>query len=237
MTEPIQWIYQAGTGCAYCKDGLCQRMNELMEKGKSIRQGAKIMSEEAKGKWKPGSIDRLFRLYINPNADDYPQKPRQIKDDPEYYTPMKYIEAVREVLEEIDLDPASCEYANKTVKAKIFFSYQDNGLDQDWMGRVFMNPPYGKIGPLFVEKFVAHAKAGHIEGICLVNSGSTETNWFQCLFDGVMCFTDHRPIFDTIADSDNPAPMHGGVFVYFGSNPNKFAETFRQFGNVVKRFG
>lgn len=235
MTEPIQWIYQAGTGCAYCKDGLCQRMNQLMEEGKSIRQAARIMAEECEAKWSAENIRGLFYAYVY--GWDSNQKPRQIKDDPEYYTPLKYIEAVREVLGEIDLDPASCEYANKTVKATTFFSYQDNGLDQDWKGRVFMNPPYGKIGPLFVEKFVAHAKAGHIEGICLVNSGSTETNWFQCLFDGIMCFTHHRPIFDTVAGVDNPAPMHGGVFVYFGSNPNKFAETFRQFGNVVKRFG
>jgi len=69
-------------------------MEQHMGDGKTVRQAAKVMSEEAEGKWKPGSIDRLFRLYMNPNADDYPQKPRLIKDDPEYYTPLKYIEAV-----------------------------------------------------------------------------------------------------------------------------------------------
>lgn len=31
-----------GTGCAYCKDGLCQRMNQLMEEGYSQRKAAEI---------------------------------------------------------------------------------------------------------------------------------------------------------------------------------------------------
>jgi hypothetical protein len=34
---------------------------------------------------------------------------------------------VREVLGEIDLDPASCADANKIVRAKQFFTQEDNG--------------------------------------------------------------------------------------------------------------
>ena len=47
----------------------------------------------------------------------------------EWYTPQKYIEAARRVLGCIDLDPASCPYANQTVKAEHFFS-----IDNDSMG-------------------------------------------------------------------------------------------------------
>ena len=31
MSEPIQWVYVAGKECAYCKDGLCERINQLIE--------------------------------------------------------------------------------------------------------------------------------------------------------------------------------------------------------------
>jgi hypothetical protein len=38
----------------------------------------------------------------------------------EWYTPVKYIEAARRVLGNIDLDPASCEAAQTTVRARQF---------------------------------------------------------------------------------------------------------------------
>jgi hypothetical protein len=60
MSEPIEWIYQAGTGCAYCKDGLCQRMNQLMENGHSQRSAARVMEDECEGKWKAGVIRVIF---------------------------------------------------------------------------------------------------------------------------------------------------------------------------------
>jgi len=63
----------------------------------------------------------------------------------EWYTPHRYIEGVRRVLGEIDLDPASCEFANRTIKAKCYYTEQDNGLAREWPGRVFCNPPYGLI--------------------------------------------------------------------------------------------
>ena len=93
MEEPIQWIYQAGTGCSYCKDGLCERMNQLMEGGHSIRQASRVMSKECEDRYKSGTIRKLFYDFMEARGNKSDQKPRQIKDDPEYYTPLKYIKA------------------------------------------------------------------------------------------------------------------------------------------------
>ena len=50
----------------------------------------------------------------------------------EYYTPPAIIEAARQTMGGIDLDPASCEQANRTVQAANYFSAEDNGLLQPW---------------------------------------------------------------------------------------------------------
>ena len=52
--------------------------------------------------------------------------------DFEWYTPLRIIEPARRVLGEIDLDPASCEAANRVVKATRIFTESDDGLTQKW---------------------------------------------------------------------------------------------------------
>ena len=62
----------------------------------------------------------------------------------EWGTPEKYIALAREVMGEIDLDPASNEHAQRTVQARQYFTREDSGLVHPWVGRVWLNPPYTK---------------------------------------------------------------------------------------------
>ncbi|MBP8055109.1 MAG: hypothetical protein KA314_04675 [Chloroflexi bacterium] len=52
----------------------------------------------------------------------------------EYWTPVKILEAAREVLGQIDFDPASCEGANDRVKAKRFLSAPEFQIVREWGG-------------------------------------------------------------------------------------------------------
>jgi len=93
MTEPVEWIYQAGTGCAYCKDGLCQRMNQLMEDGYSQRSAAKIMEGEAEGRWTAETIRWFFKKEVGGNQPAPNQTPT-----PEEQFRKKYNAFLKEVI-------------------------------------------------------------------------------------------------------------------------------------------
>jgi hypothetical protein len=55
------------------------------------------------------------------------------------------------------------------VPADEHFTIEDDGLEQPWRGRVWMNPPYSRATP-WVRRFIEH---GH--GIALV--GHAKSNW------------------------------------------------------------
>ena len=57
----------------------------------------------------------------------------------------------------IDLDPASSDIAQQTVKTTRYYTIVDDGLSHDWSGRVWLNPPYAKtLVELFTEKIARH---------------------------------------------------------------------------------
>jgi hypothetical protein len=63
----------------------------------------------------------------------------------EHYSPKLIVEPAGLVLEEIDIDPATCEFANELVGAKRIYTKRDNGLSKDWLGHAFVNPPGGAL--------------------------------------------------------------------------------------------
>jgi hypothetical protein len=63
----------------------------------------------------------------------------------EHYTPGHVVESARLVLGGFDLDPASCSVANQVVRAEKYYTIEDDGLAIQWHGRVFLNPPGGKL--------------------------------------------------------------------------------------------
>jgi len=60
----------------------------------------------------------------------------------EHGTPPEYVEMGRDLIGAIDLDPFSSSYWNTyLVKATRFYDERDNGFDQPWYGRMFVNHP------------------------------------------------------------------------------------------------
>lgn len=154
----------------------------------------------------------------------------------EWYTPDKYIQAACRVMGCIDTDPATSFEANEAINAESIYTAEDNGLEYDWPGRVWLNPPYGGLTEAFVTKLIKqHEEGTTTEAILLVNSHATDTKWFQPLWDYLLCFTDHRVNFNAPTGA-GVGSTHGSVFVYFGENRDRFFREFSEFGVVVARF-
>jgi hypothetical protein len=154
----------------------------------------------------------------------------------EWYTPKLYVDAVREVLGcGIDLDPASCEEANRTVRATRYYDAATDGLIRDWWGYVFMNPPYGRLCPAFVEKALAAHEAGTVPAaVLLLNAYSVDAGWFRPLWNHILCFTYDR-IHMLGLNGDPGRPSAGSVFVGVGVDRARFGRVFARFGAVVER--
>lgn len=149
------------------------------------------------------------------------------KDD-EWYTPSEYIESARSVMGNIDLDPASNDFANETVKATEYFTEETNGLAQEWYGNIWMNPPYStELLRQFAEKLTSST---FNQAVILVNN-ATETGWFKTFVRtaSAIVFPTGRIRF-LKRDGDHGSPLQGQAFIYYGDNPDGFLEVFRKYG-------
>jgi hypothetical protein len=75
----------------------------------------------------------------------------------DWHSRAEIVEAARRVMGEIHLDPTSSEVANRIIKAKRFYMVKEDALSQPWADRVWLNPPYGRFAPRFVEPKIGTA--------------------------------------------------------------------------------
>ena len=152
----------------------------------------------------------------------------------EWYTPAEIISLVREVLGEIDLDPASNEIANQVVGAEEYFS--KDGLELTWHGSVFLNPPYGTSG--MQGKFLAKALSEYTQeniSQCIVLTKSVPGYlWYDDMFHvywmGDICITYDRISFY------KPEWVHNGKIIYPKDAKSKTASTFWYLGPKPELF-
>ena len=151
----------------------------------------------------------------------------------EWYTPSKYIELARQVLGEIDLDPASNQLAQTWVKAKTFYTAADDGLSKPWYGRMWLNPPYSKVGK-WIDKTIAEHDSDAITEAILLVKPADGASWYKKLNNRFpRCGVDHRIKFIDKDGIAQPRPAHGNAFFYLGQNPKLFGEVFGQIGTIT----
>jgi phage N-6-adenine-methyltransferase len=110
------------------------------------------------------------------------------------------------------LDPCS---SAENHKCKAFFTAQDNGLSKEWLGRVFMNPPYGRMIGHWMRKAYESARTSAELVVCLVPARTDTAWWHDYAMKGEVRFLRGRLKFGGHANS---APFPNAVIVF--RNPN-----------------
>ena len=154
----------------------------------------------------------------------------------DWYTPSKYIESARSVMGSIDLDPASSNKAQEIVKATIYYTSDDCGLEKEWLLNLWMNPPYSYPEvDYFISKAInSYISSDVIQAIILVNN-ATDTKWFHLLLDScaAFCITKGRINFNDSSGEKTLAARNGQFFFYLGTDTIKFELEFAQYGKVI----
>lgn len=160
----------------------------------------------------------------------------QFTGNNEWYTPAQYIELARECLGTIDVDPASNEFAQERVRASVFYTEETDGLSKEWVGNVWLNPPYAQPAiSNFIDKMVDEWESGRVSAAIMLTHNYTDTAWFQkaARFAVAICFTRGRVRFEG-PNGEVAAPTQGQAFFYFGDKPDRFHEVFSDVGFIAE---
>lgn len=152
----------------------------------------------------------------------------------ERYTQEFIIEAARSTMGYINLDPASCEKANKTVQAAVYMIEADNGLSMPWCGNIWMNHPFSRKGnPLWINKLISEYRGGSLKQSCNICFASTSEKWFLPLMKFPQCFLNPRTAYHDENGKLLGKGTKGSVVTYIGPNISEFYENFKELGNVM----
>lgn len=100
------------------------------------------------------------------------------------------------------------------AKCSSYFTKEQDGLSQEWVGTCWMNPPYGREISLWMKKaYESSLKGATI--VCLVPSRTDTKWWHNYAVHGKIEFIKGRLKF---GNSKNSAPFPSAVIIFKGEN-------------------
>lgn len=174
--------------------------------------------------------------FIRYVASDGNLKAHQNKGVVEWYTPAEYIDAARNVMGSIDVDPASNKIAQRIVKAGKFFTKDNCGLKKQWNGNIYMNPPFkADLIKAFISKLCESFQSGVTTQAIVLTNNSTDTKWWHeaASASSAICFTRGRVAFYSPA-GETAAPTNGHTIFYMGGKDADFQAEFEKFGCILR---
>jgi len=155
-----------------------------------------------------------------------------------YNTPRHIVERVCWLFGEIDLDPCSDGGDPPNVPAAIRYTKRENGLRRVWEGRVYMNPPYGKVIGLWVRKLRFDYERGAVTEAVALLPARVDTRWWRELENYPVLFVRGRLKFPHQDDKPGEPPTsapYPSAIVYLGPRLDDFKVAFGDLGPIYKK--
>jgi hypothetical protein len=189
----------------------------------------------------PREVNGLTRDFLMRIVSD-----GKAKLQPQWHTPDEYLNAARELMGGIDIDPATDEKAQLRIKAKVYYTKETNGLDKPWMGRLWLGTPYAEgLINQFTDRAIEQYRMGNVtEGLILTHTNNTHYSYFQeilracsaiCVVNDCIRWVkgheDEEKAAQALGVSWIPEyTKHGNVVFYLGQKVNEFCGIFSKFG-------
>lgn len=133
-------------------------------------------------------------------------------DSDECYTPLSVLEPLEALLGGIDTDP--CWSPHSLVKPRIVgFTIADNCLTKQWVGKVWLNPPYSGPGP-FLDAAAGHARETGERVIALVKLDPSTEWWKFTAKASAIGLWPHRIAFTGRYAKSSAAPFPSAVICW-----------------------
>ena len=139
-------------------------------------------------------------------------KAAMTSDKHDWETPQQLFEELNKE-HKFTLDAAANDF---NAKLDNYFTPEDNALEQEWRGRVFCNPPYGRGVRKCVKKAYEESLKDYNELIVLLIPSRTDTTyWHDFIFGKAeIDFLRGRLKFEVDGEPRNAAPFPSAIVTY-----------------------
>lgn len=250
-----EFQYPMGTRQEYfhAKEPVIEYINWMRERWWTTHDpvvGEKEWQAESFDHWMPRPERRVCRPPANPEKliQDWESVKSPLANTPwswmsipgpqgdDFYTPVEIIEAASNAMGGIDLDAASHWRADRDFKIGNYFHIFRSAFDNEWRGKVWLNPPYGDNSPWF-KRIIEFTNNGMIEQLCMLSPV-----W---VFNTRMAIPVMKKASASILLTPTPkfwghpsetrtGTNHPHMIIYIGDRTMEFIEAFSNFGIPIR---
>lgn len=160
-----------------------------------------------------------------------------------WVTPPELIDPINEYVG-IDLDPCAGKYPNGDITKHGETNYalpEDDGLEKEWFGTVFINPPFSEKRKWIMEATKRYATDDDVDQIIVLTPDSTDTiSWWHEYIKAYFRYSWFKEgrlnYIDPTTREKVTGVSFGSALSILGEIPPDFLYWLKENGDIVQRF-